>query len=582
MAPTIGATEQSTVRDSRHDDERSTEKFAAVFAGAMHNHAHVAKHAHVKPKDGTSELDAPDESAAHDDADKATTDSSAAAETKSASDAKAPSDAKAASDAKVPSDIKAKADAASATDAVVRSVSTLDPALQAKLARVMERMRDETGQDVKVSETYRSQSRQDALYAQGRQAPGPVVTWTQNSKHTQGRAVDVLLGGGNASPDAYATLQRIAKEEGLRTLGAIDPGHLELPSTGATSAANGATPAIPVAPADASGPGMVSIARLAQVAQVAQVATVAQPARVARVATVAPVNVNAVASNGAAASQSAVSQATVTQVAPNQATVNQTAPNQATVNQATVNQATVNQATVDASDDDISTGAQMSNRATIAQGPKAATPSMQGTHTQSAGAQSGSQKFGADSGHRGSDSGSGDGRGYGALDAAYSMREQTAASSALHGATPVTGVSTAERAARIMAMDDAPARPLSQITMNVDAGNGTTDRVQVGLRGSTLNATIDTVDISGARAMTARSDELVRALSRDGVEVESLRVRATATAAPVLAPQNSRSSSDSSNSARSERDNPWQQQDKQQSESDRRQQQRDKRGGNTQ
>jgi hypothetical protein len=569
MAPTVGATEQSPVRDARHEDERSTEKFAAVFAGAMHNHAHVAKHAHVKPKDGTSELDAPDESAAHDDADKATTDS-AATETKSASDVKA------ASDAKVPSDIKAKTDAASSADGVVRSVSTLDPALQAKLARVMERMRDETGQDVQVSETYRSQSRQDTLYAQGRQAPGPVVTWTQNSKHTQGRAVDVLLGGGNASPDAYATLQRIAKEEGLRTLGAIDPGHLELPGTRATSAANGATPTIPVAPADASGPGMVSIARLAQVAQVAQVATVAQPARAARVATIAQVNVSAGASNGAAANQAAVTQATVNQATPTQATVNQAA-----VTQATPNQAAVNQATVDASDDDASTGAQPINRATIAQGPKAPTPSMQGTHAQSAGSQSGGQKFGT-SGDRGSDNG-GDKRGYGALDAAFSMREQPSTHTAVHNVAAATGISPAERADRIMAaMDDGPTRPLSQITMNVDAGNGTTDRIQVGLRGSALNATIDAADAGGARAMTARTDELVRALSRDGVEVESLRVRATATAGPVLAPQNSRSSSDSSNSARSERGNPWQQQDKQQSESDRRQQQRDKRGGNTQ
>ena len=64
----------------------------------------------------------------------------------------------------------------------------------------MARMRDETGHDVQVAETYRSQSRQNALFAQGRATPGPVVTWTQNSKHTQGRAVDLVLDGGTAGP----------------------------------------------------------------------------------------------------------------------------------------------------------------------------------------------------------------------------------------------------------------------------------------------------------------------------------------------------------------------------------------------
>lgn len=36
----------------------------------------------------------------------------------------------------------------------------------------------------------RSQAEQDRLYAQGRTAPGAIVTWTRNSAHTSGRAVD--------------------------------------------------------------------------------------------------------------------------------------------------------------------------------------------------------------------------------------------------------------------------------------------------------------------------------------------------------------------------------------------------------
>ena len=41
--------------------------------------------------------------------------------------------------------------------------------------------------------TYRSQAEQDALYAQGRTAPGKVVTWTKNSMHTAGKAFDIAI-----------------------------------------------------------------------------------------------------------------------------------------------------------------------------------------------------------------------------------------------------------------------------------------------------------------------------------------------------------------------------------------------------
>ena len=84
--------------------------------------------------------------------------------------------------------------------------------------------------------------------------------------------MDLVLDDGTAGLDAYAELQRIAGEEGLRTLGARDPGHLELPSSGATAVTAGATlngavdvtSLNPAAPADATGPGQVSLARLAQ------------------------------------------------------------------------------------------------------------------------------------------------------------------------------------------------------------------------------------------------------------------------------------------------------------------------------
>lgn len=52
--------------------------------------------------------------------------------------------------------------------------------------------------DFKVLEGVRSHARQMELYAQGRTAPGPIVTWTKNSRHFVnpdtgfGHAVDLL------------------------------------------------------------------------------------------------------------------------------------------------------------------------------------------------------------------------------------------------------------------------------------------------------------------------------------------------------------------------------------------------------
>lgn len=47
------------------------------------------------------------------------------------------------------------------------------------------------GLSVLVTETYRSQGRQDYLYEQGRTRPGQKVTWTQNSNHTGRMAWDI-------------------------------------------------------------------------------------------------------------------------------------------------------------------------------------------------------------------------------------------------------------------------------------------------------------------------------------------------------------------------------------------------------
>lgn len=47
------------------------------------------------------------------------------------------------------------------------------------------------GLKVRITETYRSQARQNELYAQGRTTPGQIVTWTKNSRHMSRRAWDI-------------------------------------------------------------------------------------------------------------------------------------------------------------------------------------------------------------------------------------------------------------------------------------------------------------------------------------------------------------------------------------------------------
>jgi hypothetical protein len=168
-----------------------------------------------------------------------------------------------------------------------------------------------------------------------------------------------------------------------------------------------------------------------------------------------------------------------------------------------------------------------------------------------------------------------------ALAAAVALRD----ASPSHAPAPITAghaMSAADRAAQIIAAyQDAPARPLSQITMNVDAGNGVTDKVQIAMRGSSLNAAIDAGDTRGAEAMRTRADELVKALTKDGIDVESLRVRAAAPS--VTSTVNaSQTANDSTNHSRFERQNAWQQAgDRQRSQQDERskQQQGKPRGG---
>ncbi|UDK97181.1 M15 family metallopeptidase [Lysinibacillus sphaericus] len=89
-------------------------------------------------------------------------------------------------------------------------------------------------QNIFVTETYRSQARQNYLYAQGRTRPGKIVTWTLKSNHTSRLAWDIAV----APPkhlydvDTLTKVGAIARKLGI-TLGGdwarrIDRPHFEV------------------------------------------------------------------------------------------------------------------------------------------------------------------------------------------------------------------------------------------------------------------------------------------------------------------------------------------------------------------
>lgn len=77
----------------------------------------------------------------------------------------------------------------------------------------------------------RDQAQQDRLYAQGRTAPGPVVTWTRDSDHLRGGAIDLEPVRGT-SVQVDAAMREASEKLGIPlgpSLGAKDPGHFALP-----------------------------------------------------------------------------------------------------------------------------------------------------------------------------------------------------------------------------------------------------------------------------------------------------------------------------------------------------------------
>lgn len=69
-----------------------------------------------------------------------------------------------------------------------------------------------------ITESYRSQERQNELYSQWRTTPWPVVTWTKISEHTKGTAIDIAFNWKELYPkDIYLwkEVAEVANEYGI-------------------------------------------------------------------------------------------------------------------------------------------------------------------------------------------------------------------------------------------------------------------------------------------------------------------------------------------------------------------------------
>jgi len=99
----------------------------------------------------------------------------------------------------------------------VRDISQLTPIAQKACNLFLEKCKKQ-GLNVLITETYRSQERQNYLYEQGRTRPGNVVTWTKNSRHTSRRAWDIaknVKGEEYSDRSFFVACGKIAAELGI-------------------------------------------------------------------------------------------------------------------------------------------------------------------------------------------------------------------------------------------------------------------------------------------------------------------------------------------------------------------------------
>ena len=99
----------------------------------------------------------------------------------------------------------------------IRDINELTPEAE-EACRMFLKACESEGLKVLITETYRSQERQNELYAQGRTKSGKIVTWTKNSRHTSRRAWDIcqnIKGQEYSNTTFFKMCGEIAKSLGI-------------------------------------------------------------------------------------------------------------------------------------------------------------------------------------------------------------------------------------------------------------------------------------------------------------------------------------------------------------------------------
>jgi hypothetical protein len=401
-------------------------------------------------------------------------------------------------------------------DTANSDTDALNPDFRARLGRVITRMHDEFGKDVQLVEGFRTQSRQDFLYDQGRTRPGEVVTWTKSSKHTLGLAADVTINGSYTDSIGFQQLAQVAAQEGLRTLGAKDPGHIELPSHG--GAAAWGTPAV-AANIEQNMSRAVGIAldknSLPNVGQGKD--------------TDVDAGVFQVASPGTASDRNGLAGISLDRLASLGVALDQT------------------NSTGQSGDDGNSLNSFNGMLSRVGRSSATGTPPIRMPAMASGGGGLAGQMFDRNGGDPRRDNGdtSGSARvatvaGVAAVAQVASVAQVAHVGAAANGQQQIFGAPVAapvvmrpnamaaDKVGELLdARDASPPQPLSQVTLNVDNAAGGSDKITVQLRAGAVDTAISLSDTNRADRMSLRVGELQHALEQHGLDATAISVAST-------------------------------------------------------
>lgn len=115
-----------------------------------------------------------------------------------------------------------------------RKIEDLDPRIQDRVRELLDTFNKDSEWKAFITDGLRTQAEQNSLYAQGRTAPGKIVTWTTDSNHVKGLAVDIAFqknGKLSYAQIHYAKLVPIARKLGFIWGGdwkQVDKPHFEM------------------------------------------------------------------------------------------------------------------------------------------------------------------------------------------------------------------------------------------------------------------------------------------------------------------------------------------------------------------